>query len=86
VHKFPLKQQIHNQQIAEWLKHAPDILNVKSPVFWSYLHCPADGTIMLTWQSPSLEGAFASDGYIWPPQENHFRMDAGNGYVSCAQL
>lgn len=61
---------------------APQIARDKSPFFWTYLDRPENGTIMLTWQPLQQMGVnFASDGFIWPPAEQHFTSEVGNGVV-----
>lgn len=67
------------------LMNAPSIARDKAPFFWTYLDKPENGTTVLTWQPLQLLGTnFASDGYIWPPSEQYFTQDMGNGIVcSC---
>lgn len=61
---------------------APKIARDTAPFFWTYLDRPPNGTIFLTWQPLNFLGtSFASDGFIWPPQEQYFQHDAGNGVV-----
>lgn len=61
---------------------APKIVRDQSPFYWTYLDRPADGTILLLWQSPTLGADFPSDGYIWAPAETAFQVDTVGGYVS----
>jgi hypothetical protein len=62
--------------------NAPQIARDKAPFFWTYLDRPENGTVTLTWQPLQLMGTnFAFDGYIWPPAEQHFTQEMGNGIV-----
>ena len=65
---------------------APKIARDTAPFFWTYLDRPQNVTIFLTWQPLQFLGTnFASDGYIWPPQESYYQQDVGNGVV-CYQI
>lgn len=65
------------------LVSAPKIARDTAPFFWTYLDCPRDGQIMLTWQPLQRLGTnFASDGYIWPGPDEFQRLDLKNGLVS----
>lgn len=80
--RYPVRQQIHLAQAAQWLKEATDIAQSKAAFFWTYLDRPADGTIFLSWQPlDALGTGFASDGYVWPPQEQVFSTEVEGGYV-----
>lgn len=61
---------------------APKIARDTAPFFWTYLDRPENGNIFLTWQPLQQMGLnFASDGYIWPPQEQYLQQEVGNGVV-----
>lgn len=69
------------------LVNAPKIARDTAPFFWTYLDCPRDGQIMLTWQPLQRLGTnFASDGYIWPGPDEFQRLDLKNGLVSSDDL
>ncbi|KAK3394378.1 hypothetical protein B0H63DRAFT_555606 [Podospora didyma] len=70
------------QEVTKWLLNAPKIARDTAPFYWTYLDCPADGTILLTWQPTARRGVeFASDGYVWAGPEISFRNDVGNGLI-----
>jgi hypothetical protein len=76
--------RVELQDVQKWLMAAPKIARDTAPFFWTYLDCPSDGSIFLTWQPTarrSLE--FASDGYVWTSPETYFRQEVGNGLVRC---
>jgi hypothetical protein len=82
TYRFPVYQTVHHNKIAEWLLGAPKIARDTAPFYWSYLDRPADGTILLTWQPlDSLGIIFATDGYMWPPNETAFQLEVDGGYV-----
>ena len=82
TYRFPLLQQLHPEKVAEWLLTAPKIAKHTAPFYWTYLDRPADGTILLTWQSMNaLNADFASDGYVWTPAETAFSLEVSGGYV-----
>ncbi|KAF8860828.1 DUF1750-domain-containing protein [Acephala macrosclerotiorum] len=82
VHRFPTVQQLHPDRVSEWLLSAPKITRDQSPFYWTYLDRPADHTVLLIWQSPSTPPhEYASDGYIWPPQETAFQVEVPGGYI-----
>lgn len=69
-------------EIAKWLMNAPQVARDRAPFFWTYLDKPADGTIFLTWQPLQRLGtSFATDGFVWAPQEHLYKHDLGNGLV-----
>ncbi|KUJ18496.1 DUF1750-domain-containing protein [Mollisia scopiformis] len=80
TYRFPLLPQLHPDKVAEWLLGAPKITHA-NPFYWTYLDRPADGTILLLWQSPTLGNEYASDGYVWPPQETAFQVEVSGGYI-----
>ncbi|KAJ4295896.1 hypothetical protein N0V88_004598 [Collariella sp. IMI 366227] len=68
--------------VTKWLLQAPKIARDTAPFYWTYLDCPADGSIFLTWQPTARRGnEFASDGYVWAGPEVSFQQNAGNGLV-----
>ncbi|KAK4155515.1 hypothetical protein C8A00DRAFT_13478 [Chaetomidium leptoderma] len=69
-------------EVTKWLSQAPKIARDTAPFYWTYLECPADGSIFLTWQPTARRGhEFASDGYVWAGPEVSFQHSAGNGLV-----
>ena len=82
TYRFPTAQSVHHSKIAEWLLAAPKIVRDTAPFYWTYLDCPADGTILLTWQPLEASGVqYATDGYTWPPMEQPFQIQIDGGYV-----
>ncbi|KAH8814868.1 hypothetical protein F5884DRAFT_828301 [Xylogone sp. PMI_703] len=79
--RFPVLPNLHPDKVTEWLLNAPKIARDQSPFYWTYLDRPADGTVLLTWQSMNLGTDFASDGYIWSPGETAFQMEVAGGYT-----
>ncbi|KAK6199725.1 phosphogluconate dehydrogenase (decarboxylating) gnd1 [Pestalotiopsis sp. IQ-011] len=80
--RYTQKPRIEVQEVAQMLMNAPSIARDKAPFFWTYLDKPENGTTVLTWQPLQLLGTnFASDGYIWPPSEQYFTQDMGNGII-----
>ncbi|EAQ92609.1 hypothetical protein CHGG_00844 [Chaetomium globosum CBS 148.51] len=67
-------------EVTKWLLQAPKIARDTAPFYWTYLDCPPDGSIFLTWQ-PTARRAneFASDGYVWVGPEVSYQQSAGNG-------
>jgi hypothetical protein len=69
-------------EVTKWLLQAPKIARDTAPFYWTYLECPADGSIFLTWQPTARRGnEFASDGYVWAGPEVSYQQSAGNGLV-----
>ncbi|CZR69103.1 uncharacterized protein PAC_19004 [Phialocephala subalpina] len=82
AYRLPAVQQLHPDRVSEWLLAAPKISRDQSPFYWTYLDRPADHTVLLVWQSPSTPAhEYASDGYIWPPQETAFQVEVAGGYI-----
>lgn len=80
--RYTQKPRIEVQEVTQMLMNAPSVARDKAPFFWTYLDKPDNGTTMLTWQPLQLMGTnFASDGYIWPPSEQYFTQDMGNGII-----
>lgn len=76
TYRFPnTPSQLHPERVAEWLLNAPKITRDQAPVYWTYLDRPVDGTVLLSWQTPTLGHEFPSDGYIWAPGETAFSME-----------
>ncbi|KAH6666105.1 hypothetical protein B0J14DRAFT_643388 [Halenospora varia] len=80
TYRFPQLLQLHPDKVAEWLQNAPRIARAEAPFYWTYLDRPADGNILLVWQSPVQGTEFPSDGYVWAPGETVFQLDIG-GYL-----
>ncbi|KAJ4396846.1 hypothetical protein N0V93_001068 [Gnomoniopsis smithogilvyi] len=77
-----LQDQQSTTFLVNMLVNAPKIARDTAPFFWTYLDCPRDGQIMLTWQPLQRLGTnFASDGYIWPGPDEFQRLDLKNGLV-----
>lgn len=80
--RYPNVSRLDLNEVAKWLMSAPQIARQQSPVFWTYLDKPPDGTVLLTWQPlQRLNVTFATDGYIWAPPEQVYKHDLGNGLV-----
>ncbi|KAH6660588.1 hypothetical protein BKA67DRAFT_58063 [Truncatella angustata] len=80
--RYTQKPRVEIPEVTHMLMNAPSIARDKAPFFWTYLDRPENGTTMLTWQPLQLQGThFASDGYIWPPTEQYFTQDIGNGII-----
>ncbi|KAI1103969.1 DUF1750-domain-containing protein [Jackrogersella minutella] len=61
---------------------APKIARDTAPFFWTYLDRPENGNLFLMWQPLQQMGInFASDGYIWPPQEQYLSQEVGSGVI-----
>jgi hypothetical protein len=82
TYRYTVKARIDTNEVIGWLMQAPKIARDTAPFFWTYLDRPQNGSIFLTWQPLTLMSTnFASDGYIWPPQESYFQQEVGNGIV-----
>lgn len=82
TYRFPVTpSQLHPERVADWLANAPKITRDQAPVYWTYLDRPVDGTVLLSWQTPTLGQEYPSDGYIWGPGETAFSLEV-MGYVS----
>jgi len=82
TYRYTHKAQVQPNEATAWLMQAPKIARDTAPFFWTYLEKPENGQIFLAWQPLQLMGTrFASDGFIWPPQEQVFSQDVGNGVV-----
>ncbi|KAI0125790.1 hypothetical protein BJ170DRAFT_447939 [Xylariales sp. AK1849] len=80
--RYTQKARVEIPEVTQWLMNAPQIARDKAPFFWTYLDRPENGNVMLTWQPLHLMATnFASDGYIWPPAEQYFTQDIGNGII-----
>jgi hypothetical protein len=80
--RYPSMPHPNINEIAKWLMNAPQVARDRAPFFWTYLDRPADGTVLLTWQPlQRLATTFATDGWIWSPQEHLYKHDLGNGLV-----
>ncbi|KAK1757441.1 SWI/SNF and RSC complexes subunit ssr4 [Echria macrotheca] len=80
--RYATSPTINLHEVTKWLMSAPKIARDTAPFFWTYLDCPQDGCIFLTWQPTARRNTeFASDGYIWPSGELYFRHEAGNGLI-----
>ncbi|KAI0206412.1 hypothetical protein F4808DRAFT_407188 [Astrocystis sublimbata] len=82
TNRYTFKVHVQPQEATSWLLQAPKIARDRAAFYWTYLDKPENGQVFLTWQPLQLMGTqFASDGYIWPPQETFFSHDIGNGVV-----
>ncbi|KAK5628465.1 hypothetical protein RRF57_004180 [Xylaria bambusicola] len=82
THRYTFKAHVQPNEVTAWLMEAPKIARDMAPFFWTYLDKPTNGQILLTWQPLQQMGThFASDGFIWPPQEVYFTHEVGNGVV-----
>ncbi|KAK5658722.1 hypothetical protein OQA88_1531 [Cercophora sp. LCS_1] len=80
--RYALMPRLELNDVTQWLLSAPKIARDTAPFFWTYLDCPQDGSIFLTWQPTARRSVeFASDGYIWTQPETVFRNEMGNGLV-----
>ncbi|KAG4423512.1 hypothetical protein IFR04_003335 [Cadophora malorum] len=80
-YRFPQLAQLHPDKVAEYLLGAPKIARDQATFYWTYLDRPADGTVLLVWQSAQLGTEFPSDGYIWTPGESSFAIEVAGGYT-----
>ncbi|KAF1963306.1 DUF1750-domain-containing protein [Byssothecium circinans] len=70
-YKFPTTPSIQPQHALDYLLKGPAIVRDAAPVVWTFHHNPpADGTILLTWQSPRMGTHYASDGLVWGDPES----------------
>ncbi|KAL2169838.1 hypothetical protein VTG60DRAFT_5579 [Thermothelomyces hinnuleus] len=80
--RYASMPRVELSEVTKWLLQAPKIARDTAPFYWTYLDCPADGSIFLTWQPTARRGTeFASDGYVWAGPEVSFQQNAGNGLV-----
>ncbi|KAK4044496.1 hypothetical protein C8A01DRAFT_42677 [Parachaetomium inaequale] len=80
--RYASMPRVELPEVTKWLLQAPKIARDTAPFYWTYLECPADGSIFLTWQPTARRGnEFASDGYVWAGPEVSFQQSAGNGLV-----
>ncbi|KAJ6141532.1 hypothetical protein N7470_009922 [Penicillium chermesinum] len=79
-YRYPNIHMMPNETAVEYLNSAPRICQSK-PMHWTFLDCPADGTVMLTWQPLNhLGNNFSSDGYVWADAEQAYTFEA-RGYT-----
>ncbi|KAI1636550.1 hypothetical protein F4809DRAFT_608621 [Biscogniauxia mediterranea] len=82
VFRYTTKAQVQPPEVTNWLMQAPKIARDTAPFYWNIIDKPDIGTIFLTWQPLQLMGThFASDGYIWPAQEEFHYTNVGNGVI-----
>ncbi|KAI0447028.1 hypothetical protein F4803DRAFT_500760 [Xylaria telfairii] len=82
TYRYTSKAQVQPAEVTSWLMQAPKIARDTAPFFWTYIDKPENGQIFLTWQPLQLMNTlFASDGFIWPPQEAYFTQEVGNGVI-----
>ncbi|KAK0656542.1 hypothetical protein B0T16DRAFT_315181 [Cercophora newfieldiana] len=80
TYRYALMPRVELQDVQKWLMLAPKIARDTAPFFWTYLDCPQDGSIFLTWQPTARRNLdFASDGYVWTSPETYYRNEIGNG-------
>ncbi|KAF2155061.1 DUF1750-domain-containing protein [Myriangium duriaei CBS 260.36] len=77
--RFPYAPRLQLNQAYQYLFEAPKLVKQHAAMSWQYLTAPPDGTLFLTWASPSVE-QFPSDGYIWAGPEERMMSDIG-GYT-----
>lgn len=82
TYRYTYKAHVQPAEVTGWLMQAPKIARDTAPFFWTYIDKPENGQIFLTWQPLQLMGTnCASDGFIWPPQEQYFRHEVGSGVM-----
>ncbi|KAK0730439.1 hypothetical protein B0H67DRAFT_475534 [Lasiosphaeris hirsuta] len=82
TYRYALMPRVELGDVTKWLLSAPKIARDTAPFFWTYLDCPQDGSIFLTWQPTARRNVeFASDGYVWAGPEVYYRHDVGNGLI-----
>ncbi|KAI0537979.1 hypothetical protein GGR58DRAFT_321011 [Xylaria digitata] len=82
TYRYTYKAHVQPNEVTNWLMQAPKIARDTAPFFWTYIDKPENGQIFLTWQPLQLMGTlFASDGFIWPPQEAYYTHEVGNGVI-----
>ncbi|KAI3342041.1 hypothetical protein F4824DRAFT_447994 [Ustulina deusta] len=82
TYRYTYKAHVQPNEVTNWLMQAPKIARDTAPFFWTYIDKPDNGQIFLTWQPLQLMGThFASDGFIWPPQEMYYTHEVGNGVI-----
>ncbi|KAI1503664.1 hypothetical protein F5X99DRAFT_374101 [Biscogniauxia marginata] len=82
TYRYTTKAQVQPPEVTNWLMQAPKIARDTAPFFWNLIDKPDNGTIYLTWQPLQLMGThFASDGFIWPAQEEFHYTNVGNGVI-----
>lgn len=79
--RFPYATHLTVDTIVDYLLQAPSITRHTSPMNWTFLDAPPDGTLLLVWQPTQLGINSASDGYIWADAEHAFSLNA-KGCVS----
>ena len=79
-HVYPVIQTTSLDGIFEKLSEAPKIVREVASMSWTFLDAPANGTLMLVYQSPQTRNRFATDGYLWADQEQYYRQEH-QGYV-----
>ncbi|KAJ1333326.1 SWI/SNF and RSC complexes subunit Ssr4 C-terminal [Microdochium nivale] len=82
TYRYPVKATIQPSEVTSLLMQAPKIARDTAPFYWTYLDKPENGSIFLTWQPlQQMNVQFASDGYVWPPQETYYQQEVGNGVI-----
>jgi hypothetical protein len=76
---YPKLNFITPEMIVDHLKQAPAIVRHTSPMYWTFLDAPQDGTLLLVWQSQQSD-AFPTDGYLYTDLEEVMAMEV-KGYV-----
>jgi len=66
-------QPIPFDHVLDLLLKAPQIMR-DTPVAWTYIQPPSDGTLILVWRPPNGR-ALASDGIMWAGAESTFKHD-----------
>lgn len=77
-HRLPLSGQLGLDGAYRYLLDAPQMVKQLSPMSWTYVSTPQDGTMWLEWLSPDRNNdRFPSDGYVWADPEQTFRQNVG---------
>ena len=73
--------------MVNFLLQAQKITRENAAMNWTFINCPQDGEVMLTWQPTSQMGTqCASDGYIWTDTETNWTTPDKSGYVRLLEL
>lgn len=79
--RYPSVAHLNIETVVDYLLQAPTTIRENAGVSWMFLDAPADNSVMLVWQPPSMGKQYASDGYIWADAETAYTLEP-RGYVS----